>query len=41
VPATYASTQALQDWVGFAPSTPLAEGIVSFVRWYCAYYGSV
>jgi UDP-glucuronate 4-epimerase len=41
VPATYASTQALQDWVGFAPSTPLAEGIGSFVRWYCAYYGSV
>ncbi|WP_026435389.1 NAD-dependent epimerase [Acidovorax sp. JHL-9] len=38
VPATYASTQALRDWVGFAPSTPLAEGIENFVRWYRAYY---
>ena len=38
VPATYASTQALQDWVGFAPSTPLAEGMGRFVRWYRAYY---
>jgi len=38
VPATYASTQALQDWVGFAPSTPLVEGIGSFVRWYRTYY---
>jgi len=34
VPATYASTAALQAWVGFAPSTPLAEGIERFVRWY-------
>ena len=39
VPATYASTQALQDWVGFAPATPLAEGIGRFVHWYRAYYG--
>ena len=39
VPATYASTQALQDWVGFAPATPLAEGIERFVHWYRAYYG--
>ena len=39
VPATYASTQALREWVGFAPSTPLAEGIESFVRWYREYYG--
>ena len=39
VPATYASTQALQDWVGFAPSTPLQEGIERFVRWYREYYG--
>ena len=34
VPATYASTDALRDWVGFAPSTPLAEGIQRFVAWY-------
>ena len=39
VPTTYASTQALQDWVGFAPATPLAEGIGRFVHWYRAYYG--
>jgi UDP-glucuronate 4-epimerase len=39
VPATYASTRALQDWVGFAPATPLAEGIDRFVRWYRGYYG--
>ena len=39
VPATYASTQALQDWVGFAPSTPLAQGIERFVHWYRSYYG--
>ncbi|NIM42438.1 MAG: NAD-dependent epimerase/dehydratase family protein [Hydrogenophaga sp.] len=38
VPATYASTQALHDWVGFAPATPLAEGIERFVRWYRGYY---
>lgn len=41
VPATYASTQSLQDWVGFAPSTPLEEGIGHFVRWYREYYGHV
>lgn len=39
VPATYASTQALQEWVGFAPSTSLPEGIERFVRWYRSYYG--
>lgn len=39
VPATYASTTALRDWVGFAPATPLAEGIERFVRWYRGYYG--
>ena len=41
VPATYASTQSLQDWVGFAPSSPLEEGIGHFVRWYREYYGHV
>jgi UDP-glucuronate 4-epimerase len=38
VPATGASTQALRDWVGFAPATPLAEGIARFVHWYRAQY---
>ena len=38
VPATYASTEALRAWVGFAPSTPLADGIGRFVRWYREYH---
>lgn len=38
VPATFASTRALRDWVGFAPSTPLAEGIGRFVDWYRGFY---
>ena len=39
VPATYASTDALRDWVGFAPSTPLKAGIDRFVDWYRSYHG--
>ena len=39
VPATYASTEALHRWVGFAPSTPLKDGIERFVRWYREYHG--
>jgi UDP-glucuronate 4-epimerase len=38
VPATYASTEALHRWVGFAPSTPLKDGIDRFVRWYREYH---
>ncbi len=38
VPATYASTEALRDWVGFAPATPLKDGIGRFVRWYREYH---
>ncbi|WP_137919877.1 NAD-dependent epimerase [Hydrogenophaga sp. 2FB] len=38
VPATYASTDALHRWVGFAPSTPLKDGIERFVRWYRDYH---
>jgi UDP-glucuronate 4-epimerase len=38
VPATYASTKALRDWVGFEPSTPLAQGIGAFIDWYKGYY---
>ncbi|WP_372657400.1 NAD-dependent epimerase [Hydrogenophaga sp.] len=38
VPATYASTDALRDWVGFSPSTPLQQGIDRFVAWYHRYY---
>ena len=38
VPATYADTQALLDWTGFAPKTPIDVGIGRFVEWYCDYY---
>lgn len=39
VPATYADVDALNDWVGFAPSTPIEEGVRRFVSWYREYYG--
>lgn len=40
VPATYASTEALNAWVGFAPSTALSTGIGRFIDWYRGYYRS-
>jgi len=39
VPATYASIERLRAATGFAPATPLAEGLARFVDWYCAYHG--
>lgn len=38
VPATYANTDALRDWVGFVPGTPVQDGINQFVAWYRGYY---
>ena len=38
VPATYADTALLDDWVGFAPATPISEGVARFVAWYRDYY---
>jgi UDP-glucuronate 4-epimerase len=38
VPATYANTDALNDWVGFVPGTGVPEGIGRFVAWYRDYY---
>jgi UDP-glucuronate 4-epimerase len=38
VPATYADTSALRDWIDFAPATPLATGIKRFVEWYRGYH---
>ena len=38
VPATYANTDLLNDWVGFAPATPVEEGVGRFVAWYREYY---
>ena len=39
VKATYADTRALQDAVGFAPSTPLDIGLARFAYWFRVYYG--
>lgn len=38
VPATYANTDALRDWVGFVPGTSVQDGIGRFVAWYRDYY---
>lgn len=39
VPATYASTELLQEAVGFKPSTSIEEGLQKFADWYVGYYG--
>jgi UDP-glucuronate 4-epimerase len=38
VPATFADVERLARVAGFAPHTPLAEGIRLFVLWYRDYY---
>ena len=38
VPATYANTDALREWVGFVPGTSVQDGIGRFVAWYRDYY---
>jgi UDP-glucuronate 4-epimerase len=38
VPATYADTSLLNDWVGFVPATPVQDGVSNFVAWYRDYY---
>jgi len=38
VPATYANTDLLNDWVGFVPGTSVEEGVGKFVAWYREYY---
>ena len=38
VPVTFADTSALERDFGFKPSTPLRDGLRSFVRWYKEYY---
>ena len=40
VPATYASIDRLRAATGFAPRTPLADGLARFVAWYRDYYGA-
>jgi UDP-glucuronate 4-epimerase len=39
VPATYASTDLLQEAVGFKPETSIEEGLQKFADWYVEYYG--
>jgi UDP-glucuronate 4-epimerase len=34
VPATAADTTALEDWIGFRPTTPIETGVERFARWY-------
>lgn len=38
VPATYANTDLLNDWVGFVPGTTVQEGVSRFIAWYRDYY---
>jgi UDP-glucuronate 4-epimerase len=38
VPATFADTSLLDQWVGFAPATPIDVGVARFVAWYRDYY---
>ncbi|WP_338487535.1 GDP-mannose 4,6-dehydratase [Ruoffia tabacinasalis] len=38
VPATYASTDKLQDAIGFKPETGIQEGLQKFTDWYVTYY---
>ncbi|OBR89899.1 UDP-glucose 4-epimerase [Clostridium ragsdalei P11] len=38
VPATYASTDKLQEAVGFKPLTSIKEGLQRFADWYVEYY---
>jgi len=40
VPATYADVDDLVADVGFAPATPIEEGIARFVKWYRDHYGA-
>jgi UDP-glucuronate 4-epimerase len=40
VPATWADVDALRNAVGFAPATPVEEGVRRFVAWYREFYGA-
>ncbi|AQA16886.1 capsular biosynthesis protein CpsI [Halioglobus japonicus] len=40
VPATAANIDALENAVGYRPSTPVSEGIDNFIRWYREFYGA-
>ena len=40
VPATAAETSALEDWIGFKPSTTVEDGVSRFVEWYRHFYAA-
>ncbi|ACA17617.1 NAD-dependent epimerase/dehydratase [Methylobacterium sp. 4-46] len=40
VPLTQAETGLLRDLIGYAPATPLREGVAAFVDWYRAYHAN-
>lgn len=40
VPITFADTTALKEDFGFAPHTPLREGLRKFAQWYADFYGT-
>ena len=37
---TAADTRALAEWVGFAPGTPVSEGVARFVQWFKEFYAA-
>lgn len=37
VPATYADTTELDNWIGFKPNTQMQQGVARFVSWYREY----
>lgn len=39
VPATWADASLLRALTGYAPKTPIAEGVARFVEWYRSYHG--
>ena len=39
VPATWADASLLESLTGYAPQTPMREGVRAFVAWYRDYYG--
>ncbi len=41
VPATFADTSSLQEWVGFANTTAIETGIARFIDWFKEYSASV
>lgn len=40
VTETFADIATLQQDIGFAPKTPVREGVRRFVEWYCDFYGA-